>query len=244
MSSLLQRASSRVLASSPNYVEITALLATALAARVLFLPAFWKVSPQACVAVALFVSILVYASIDRGQLFAYFGWVQPRGRIFWMHALLAGGVAAALVIAILHVEQTPLGQTSPARLLYGVSIGPIIEETLFRGAAFSVIYVTAASIKGLLRLRLTIAIVLSSRLFALAHTRTMRIPWLVFFANGHVVRAAAMAIQFNCGGSSHARYIQRGDRVGNASCLVRFDRVSNLFYTFLTHFQQPRQRGR
>jgi Type II CAAX prenyl endopeptidase Rce1-like len=83
------------------------------------------------------------------------------------------------VIAITHTEHTPLGQTSPATLLYGVTIGPIIEEILFRGAAFSVIYVTAASIKGLLRLRLTIAIVLSSLLFALAHTRTMGIPWLV-----------------------------------------------------------------
>jgi membrane protease YdiL (CAAX protease family) len=144
--------------------------------------AAWKVSPQACVAVALFVSILVYACLDRGQLFAYFGWVHPRRRIFWLHALLAGGVAAALVIAILHAKQTPLGQTSPVRLRYGVTIGPIIEEILFRGAAFSVIYVTAASIKGLLILRL--AIVLSSLFFAMAHTRTMGIPWLVFFAMG------------------------------------------------------------
>jgi membrane protease YdiL (CAAX protease family) len=181
---MVQRAVSRLLASSPNYVEITALLATALAARVLFLPAFWNVSPQACVAVALFVSVLVYACVDRGQLFAYFGWVHPRRPIFWLHALLAGGAAAALVIAILHVEQTPLGQTPPVRLLYGITIGPIIEEILFRGAAFSVIYVTAASIKGLLMLRLAIAIVLSSLLFAVAHTRTMGIPWLVFFGMG------------------------------------------------------------
>jgi membrane protease YdiL (CAAX protease family) len=69
-------------------------------------------------------------------------------------------------------------------LLYGITIGPIIEEILFRGAAFSVIYVTAASIKGLLILRLAIAIVFSSLLFAVAHTRTMGIPWLVFFGMG------------------------------------------------------------
>jgi membrane protease YdiL (CAAX protease family) len=43
--------------------------------------------------------------------------------------------------------------------------------------------VTAASIKGLLGLRLAIAIP-SSLLFALAHTRTMGIPWLVFFGMG------------------------------------------------------------
>ena len=184
MTSRLQRAVSRLLASSPSYVEITALLATALAARVLVLPGFWNVGPQACVAVALFVSILVYACLDRGQLFAYFGWVHPRRRIFWLHALFAGAAAATLVVAILHAEHTPLGQTSPATLLHGVTIGPIIEEILFRGAAFSVIYVTAGSIKGLLRLRLAIAIVLSSLLFAVAHTRMIGIPWLVFFGMG------------------------------------------------------------
>jgi hypothetical protein len=84
MTSRLQRTVSHLLASSPNYVEITALLATALVARMFFSPAFWKASPQACVAVALFVSSLVYACVDRGQLFAYFGWVHPRRRIFWL----------------------------------------------------------------------------------------------------------------------------------------------------------------
>jgi membrane protease YdiL (CAAX protease family) len=44
--------------------------------------------------------------------------------------------------------------------------------------------VTAASIKGLHGLRLGIAIVLSSLLFAVAHTRTMGIPWFVFFGMG------------------------------------------------------------
>ncbi|MDX6459746.1 MAG: hypothetical protein QOE55_3443, partial [Acidobacteriaceae bacterium] len=68
MTSRVQRAVSRLLDSSPNYVEITALLATALPARVLFLPAVWKVSPQACGALALFVTFLVYACVDRGQL--------------------------------------------------------------------------------------------------------------------------------------------------------------------------------
>jgi membrane protease YdiL (CAAX protease family) len=184
MTSRLHGAVSRLLASSPNYVEITALLATALASRLLSLPAFWKVSPQACVAVTLFVSILAYACVDHGQLFAYFGWVHPRRGIFWLYAPVAGAAAAALVVAILHAKHTALGHTSPATLLYGVTIGPIIEEILFRGAAVSVIYVTAASIKGLLRLRLVAAIAISSLLFAFAHTRTMGIPWLVFFGMG------------------------------------------------------------
>jgi hypothetical protein len=223
MTSRLQRAVSRLLASSPNYVEITALLATALAARVLFLPAFWKVSPQACMAVALFVNILIYACVDSGQLFAYFGWVHPRRRIFWLYATLAGAAAAAFVIAIVHAEHTLLGHISPATLLYGVTIGPVIEEILFRGAAFSVIYVTAASIKGLLRLRLAIAIVFSSLLFAVAHTRTMGIPWLVFFGMGTLYALSAVAIEFNCGGSPHACYVQRSPCLRNAVSLSRSD---------------------
>jgi hypothetical protein len=77
-----------------------------------------------------------------------------------VYALIAGAAAAALVIAILHAEHKRLGHASPATLLYGVTVGPIIEEILFRGAAFSVIYVTAGSINGLLGLRLAIAIVL------------------------------------------------------------------------------------
>ncbi|HEV3151226.1 MAG TPA: CPBP family intramembrane glutamic endopeptidase, partial [Acidobacteriaceae bacterium] len=137
-----------------------------------------------CRAVAMFVSILVYTCVDRGQLFAYFGWVHPRRRIFWLYALIAGAAAAALVIPILHAEHTPLGHTSPATLLYGVTIGPIVEEILFRGATFSVIYLTAVSINWPLRPQLAIAIVFSSLLFAVAHTRTMGIPWLVFFAMG------------------------------------------------------------
>ena len=218
----LHGAVSRLFASSPNYVEITALLATALASRLLFLPTFWNVSSQACVAVALFVSILVYACVDRGQLFAYCGWIHSGRRIYWLYALIAGAAAAVLVIAILHAEHTPLGQTSPATLLYGVTIGPIIEEILFRGAAFSVIYVTAASIKRHLGLRLAIAIVLSSLLFALAHTRTMGGSVDCVLRNGHAVRASAVAIEFNCYRSPHAHDIQRRDFHRNAASLAGF----------------------
>jgi membrane protease YdiL (CAAX protease family) len=162
--------------------------AVGLLRKCLYLYRLWKTAKAdmklVCVAVALFVCILVYACVDRGQLFAYFGWVHPRRRIFWLYALVAGAAAATLVIVILHAEHTLLGQTFPAILLYGVTIGPIIEEILFRGAAFSVAYVTAASIKALLGLRLAMAIVLSSLLFAAAHTRTMGFPWLVFFGMG------------------------------------------------------------
>jgi membrane protease YdiL (CAAX protease family) len=75
-----------------------------------------------------------------------------------------------------------LGATSRERLLYGVTLGPILEEVFFRGAAFSVVYVTASSVKSLARLRITLAIIGSSLLFALVHTNAVEIP--LFFVLG------------------------------------------------------------
>jgi hypothetical protein len=69
-------------------------------------------------------------------------------------------------------------------------------------------------------------------------------PIVLVLWDGNSLRDDALAIQFNRNRSSHARYIQRRDCPRHASRLVRFDRVSNLFYTFITDFQQPCQRGR
>ena len=62
--------------------------------------------------------------------------------------------------------------------------GPILEELIFRGAPFSVIYVTASSVKSLARLRITLVIIGSTLLFALAHTKTIGIPLFLFFGTG------------------------------------------------------------
>src|SRR5258708_38276969 len=94
MASLLQRAFSRLLESTPNYVEVTAVLAVALIARLLYLPDIWKASPQSSVVVALFVSVSLYVCVDRGRLFSYFGWANPPPLVSWLYALLGGGLAA------------------------------------------------------------------------------------------------------------------------------------------------------
>ena len=70
------------------------------------------------------------------------------------------------------------------KLLYGASVGPIIEEVVFRGAAFSVIYVTACSIKLLAHWRIGLSTVGSSLLFVWCHTRAIGIPWMVIFSMG------------------------------------------------------------
>jgi membrane protease YdiL (CAAX protease family) len=170
MSSLLRRAFSRLLESTPNYVEVTAVLAVALIARLLYLPDIWKASPQACVAAALLVSVLLYACVEKGQLFAYLGWIRPRHRIWWAYVPTVGILGALVVIWIIRVAGLSPGTDAPGRLLYGVTVGPIMEEVIFRGAAFSIIYVTARSISALAQWWTALSIAASSALFALAHT--------------------------------------------------------------------------
>jgi membrane protease YdiL (CAAX protease family) len=184
MASLLRRTFSRLLDSTPNYVEVTALLAAALIARALYLPDIWKASPRPCVAIALFVSVFLYACVDRGRLFTYFGWAKPRRLAFWLYALLSGVLAAIVMLSVVRIAHMSLGAASRETLLYGVTLGPILEEVFFRGAAFSVIYVTASSGKSLARIRITLAIIGSSLLFALAHTNTVGIPLFLFFGTG------------------------------------------------------------
>jgi membrane protease YdiL (CAAX protease family) len=185
MRSLLGRAFSRLLDSTPNYVEVTALLTAALIARLLYLPDIWKVSPRLLfVAIVLFVSVFLYACVDRGRLFTYFGWAKPRRPVFWLYALLGGVLAAVGVLSVVRIAHMSLGAPSRETLLYGVTLGPILEELIFRGAAFSVIYVTASSAKTLARLQIALAIFGSSLLFALAHTNTIGIPLFLFSGTG------------------------------------------------------------
>jgi membrane protease YdiL (CAAX protease family) len=184
MTSLLGRAFSRLLESTPNYVEVTAVLAVGLIARPRYLPEIWKAGPRPFVAIVLFVSVFLYACVDRGRLFTYFGWTKPRRAVSWLYAPLSGVLVAVGVLSVMRVAHMSLGAASRERLLYGVTLGPILEELLFRGAAFSVIYVTTSSVKTLARLRITLAIIGSSLLFALAHTNAVEIPLFLFFGTG------------------------------------------------------------
>jgi membrane protease YdiL (CAAX protease family) len=180
----LERVARRLLESTPNYVEVAAVLTCALTARLLFVPGFWRASPEGSIAGALVVSVFLYACVDKGQLFSYLGWRRPRRPVYWLIAPVAGAAAALSVIWIVRHTGLGLGTDIPFRLLYGITMGPILEEILFRGAAFSVIYVTASSIQRLAKARIALAIVLSSLLFAIAHTTKIGAPWLVFFGMG------------------------------------------------------------
>jgi membrane protease YdiL (CAAX protease family) len=122
--------------------------------------------------------------VDIGNLFTYIGWLRLLHRLWWLYALTGGLLGALVVIWIVRVAGLSLGTDAPGKLLYGVTVGPIVEELVFRGAAFSVIYVTASSISGLAQWRITLSVTVSSLLFAFAHTTIIGIPWLVFFGMG------------------------------------------------------------
>jgi membrane protease YdiL (CAAX protease family) len=185
MSTVLKRTTAKLLASSPNYLEVTSLIALAVVSRILFEPRLWSFSPPMCVAVASVAVIILYACLGKGQILTYLGWVAPRRNIYWLYAVLGGGTGAAAALLLLRGTGLSVGSVPGGELLYGASLGPIIEEIVFRGAAFfSVIYVTACSSKLLLRWRIGLAVVLTSLLFVWCHTRSIGIPWIVIFSMG------------------------------------------------------------
>jgi hypothetical protein len=69
-------------------------------------------------------------------------------------------------------------------LLYGATLEPLIEEVIFRGAALSVVYVTACSANILMHWRIGLSVIVTSLLFVWSHTRTIGIPWNVIFLMG------------------------------------------------------------
>jgi membrane protease YdiL (CAAX protease family) len=186
MVSVLRRTSSHLLASAPNYIEVTALLSIAIYARLLHARFFWTASAQPRVAMSLIITLFLYGCIGKGQIFRYLGWVRPRRPAYWFYAVAGGSLCALLVIQMMKITGNSVGVAPPAELLYGVTIGPIIEEVIYRGAAFSVIYVTACSMESMRKLRIVLPIALTSLLFAWSHTRTMSLPWLLIFAMGVV----------------------------------------------------------
>jgi membrane protease YdiL (CAAX protease family) len=186
MDSVLRRTSSPLLASAPNYIEVTALLSIAVYARLLHARFFWNASVQPRVAASLTVTLFLYGCIGKGQILNYLGWRKPRRRAYWFYAVAGGSLCALLVIELVRITGNSLGVAPPSELLYGVTIGPIIEELIYRGAGFSVIYVTACSMESMRKLRIVLPIALTSLLFAWSHTRTMGLTWLVLLEMGFV----------------------------------------------------------
>jgi membrane protease YdiL (CAAX protease family) len=129
-----------------------------------------------CVSIATATALFLYACLDKGQIFTYLGWVAPRRPVYWLYAVLAGFAGAVAALIVLRGTGLSVGSAPATELLYGVTLGPVIEEIIFRGAAFSVVYVTACSAKILMHCRIGISVLVTSLLFAWSHTRTTGIP--------------------------------------------------------------------
>ena len=182
--SVFARTSARLLQASPNYIEVTLFVAVITSGRLLMKPIFWKFSPVLCVAVSLFVVTLSIGAIGKGEIFGFLGCIKPRRPVYWLYALLAGCIGALLIIGGLHFTRTPRGSTSTNMLLCGVTIGPILEEVLYRGAAFSAVYVTACSLRAAMHWRIVLTTAVTSLLFVLSHSLIVGVPWFTILAMG------------------------------------------------------------
>jgi membrane protease YdiL (CAAX protease family) len=182
--SVFARTTARLLRSSPNYIEVTILIVAIAAGRLLMKPMFWHFSSILCVAFATLAVFLSYVALGKGKVLEYLGWIKPRRPAYWIYGVLAGASLAGVVLLLLRLTHTPLGHSPDNVLFYGFTVGPIVEEVIYRGAAFSVIYVAACSIRAAMHWRIALAIIVTSLLFVVSHTLVIGIPWLSILVMG------------------------------------------------------------
>jgi membrane protease YdiL (CAAX protease family) len=183
MPSVLECTSARLLASSPNYLEVTIVITVVAASRFLF-KLFWSFSPRLCVSTASVAVVFLYACLGKGQIFtlSHLGCAASPGVLDLCGSCGCSRSVGALFI--LRGTGLSVGSAPATEFLYGVALGPVIEEVIFRGAAFSVVYVTACSAKVLMHWRIGISLIVTSLLFVWSHTRTIAIPCMVIFLIG------------------------------------------------------------
>ena len=128
------------------------LLGTITANPELFLPVaclfVWQVTAvaakPAAFGFALLLTLLLfiygYRVLGKTEWLRRIGWVAPR-QGFWFYSLIAGVAAAASIWSIARFFQQSLGGVPPPqRILLASFSGPMIEEMLFRGLLFWLIF--------------------------------------------------------------------------------------------------------
>jgi membrane protease YdiL (CAAX protease family) len=163
----------------------------------LFLPVFlllvWQASaisvkPRTLgLALVLTFVLLIYAYRVLGTTpwLRRLGWVAPRAKGFWLYGVVAGGVASVAIWGIARLSQLSLGGVPrPNVLLLASSSGPIVEEMLFRGLLFWVIFEllhrrgVSKSVAGVT------TVLLIAVCFALAHTDRIGIRFFATILTG------------------------------------------------------------
>ena len=112
------------------------------------------------------------------------GWVAPR-QGFWLYGVIAGAAASAAVWEITRLFHLSLGGVPPPNvLLLASSSGPIVEEMLFRGLLFWVIFELLHR-RGVSKLAGSVTTVLLVAVcFALAHTDRIGIRFVSTILTG------------------------------------------------------------
>ena len=118
----------------------------------LFLPVFmlfvWQITSiavkQRTLGLAILMTLLLlaygYRVLGKTPWLRRLGWVSPR-QGFWFYAVLAGVAAGAAVWSIARLFHEPLGRVPPPhRVLLAIASGPMLEEMLFRGLLFWLVF--------------------------------------------------------------------------------------------------------
>ena len=118
----------------------------------LFLPVFllfvWQITAIAVkpltLGLALLMTLLLlvygYRVLGKTPWLRRLGWVSPR-QGFWFYSVLAGLVSGAGVWLIARVFHESLGGVPPPhRVLLASASGPMLEEMLFRGLLFWLVF--------------------------------------------------------------------------------------------------------
>ena len=115
--------------------------------------------------------LLIYAFrvLGKTEWLRRVGWVSPR-QGFWAYSFIAGIAAAGGVWWFARVLHQSLGGLPPAhRVLLASSSGPMIEELLFRGLIYWLIFECLRRAGVSVRLAVCLTVFLTALAFALSH---------------------------------------------------------------------------
>ena len=126
------------------------------------------------------------------------GWVWPRAA--YIVVALLGGISLALGVALyLHFRSHSTPPMAIVELLVlGVVLGPILEESVFRGCLLPVLAQTTGNLA---------AVILTALLFALFHQPANLVHWVSFTATGVAYGWICLASRSTTAGAfMHATY--------------------------------------
>lgn len=162
----------------------------------LFLPVFlllvWQASAISVkpttlgLALVLTFVLLIYAYRVLGTTpwLRRLGWVVPH-KGFWLYGVIAGGVASGAVWGIARLSHVSLGGIPrPNVLLLASSSGPIVEEMLFRGLLFWMIFELLRRRGVSKSIASVTTVLLIAVCFALAHTDRIGIRFAATILTG------------------------------------------------------------